>query len=259
MKAFAIFLFLVALFSSFFVFIAPGNELRARFFENNHQFINSIFLSFLQTIRFIFAWISNLPFILLSFLFIVVTKEKNENIEILNISSYRKLILLSLLIPFVVFLCIFPAYWSTGILGQQRTVNVACFLFIVLWFIILSLWINYYRENPILMNIEKSLKKRSLKILFIISLITMLVTKNGYNTFTDIFYNKVYNFNKEMNERYDLIAEAKRKSSYIIVFKPLLNKPSAIFILDLTSDSSHWINSGYQSFYGLKSITVKNN
>ncbi len=256
-RAISVILFIIVLFFSFIMFYAPGNEVRAGFFENKHQLGLSILMSFLQTIRFIFDWVSNLPFIILSVLFIYVIKDINDNIGILKVSSFKKLILLSLIIPMVVFICIFPAYWSTGILGQHRTVNVACFLFIILWLIILILWVNFFKDHSFIKNIEKSINKRFLIVLFLITLIALAITKNGYNAYTDILYGKALGFDKEMNDRYAAIYDFKRKSILTFVSNPLQNKPSTIYVLDITSDSTHWINCGYASFYGLKSVYLK--
>ena len=40
----------------------------------------------------------------------------------------------SFLLLFVIFFSSFLPYWVSGILGQHRTLNVAYFMFIILWF-----------------------------------------------------------------------------------------------------------------------------
>jgi len=252
----SIILFFVVLTSSFFVFNAPGNEIRASYFPNNHHFIQIILFSLLQTLRFLFDWVSNLPFILLSILFVIIFIKTKEQTIKLNVFSVKTLVLYSLSIPLVVFLSIFPAYWSTGILGQQRTVNVACFLFILLWLINISLWVDYYKEHPFINCIEKSLKNKYRIILFILAIMAMAITKNGYNSFTDIFYSKAFYFNKEMNERYIKMAEFKNEQKNNLIVNPLQYKPSTIFVLDITNDSSHWLNCGVAAYYGLKEISI---
>ena len=84
----------------------------------------------------------------------------------------------------------------------------------------------------------------------------MAITKNGYNSFTDIFYSKAFYFNKEMNERYIKMAEFKNEQKNNLIVNPLQYKPSTIFVLDITNDSSHWLNCGVAAYYGLKEISI---
>jgi hypothetical protein len=242
--------------ASVFSFTAPGNAVRAGYFENNHLFLNSIGMSLLQTFRFLSDWMSNLPFIILSLLFIVFTRDINTKVGLFKNPTSTHLFLFGLSLPAVIFISVFPPYWSTGILGQQRTVNVGFFLFILFWLINLNLWTSYFKEHYIFINLEKIINKRSSMVLFITAIIVMSATENGYNAATDIFYRKAFMFDREITLRNKLIKESKEKGIYHISIDPLKNKPPTIFVLDITADSSNWINSGFACYYGLKSVIL---
>jgi hypothetical protein len=242
--------------ASVFSFTAPGNAVRAGYFENNHLFLYSIGMSLLQTIRFLSNWMSNLPFIFLSFLFIIYTKDISTKVGLFKNPGLKHLVLFGLSLPSVIFISVFPPYWSTGILGQQRTVNVGFFLFILFWLLNLNLWTSYFKEHYIFINLEKIINKRSKVVLFITAIIVMSATKNGYNASTDIFYRKAFMFDREITLRNKLIKESKEKGIYHISIEPLKNNPPTIFVLDITTDSSNWINSGFACYYGLKSVIL---
>ena len=124
--------FAIALVSSSFVLLSPGNLVRAEEFPERYQFFHSLFYGSLQTIRFIGTWSLNYPFIALS-LIIAANANKLSNSFVRKI-DYR-LPLLGLLIS--VFSASFIPYFATGILGQHRTINYVLFFFVVLWLLFL--------------------------------------------------------------------------------------------------------------------------
>ena len=101
------------------MFLAPGNFNRDSMYVNNHQLINSLTMSLLQIGRFTLLWVLSVPFIITSFLFVSKLEQINLNLKEnhLNIRLNRWFTL-SLLI-LIIFICVFPPYWATGILGQH--------------------------------------------------------------------------------------------------------------------------------------------
>jgi len=256
---FPVILLLLAVASAIIIIAAPGNNTRLSFFENKYQLGHSIMMSIFQTARFLFDWISNLPFILLSLLYLIIiyshirhVNTNNDNILI------KKIFLIGLACPGVIFLSVFPAYWSTGILGQHRTLNSACFLFILIWLYFLQHLVIFLKNNNRFENMISLFGLKSKTFIFIIAITAMLVTKNGYHACTDIIYKKAILFNKEMTERNNIIIQGKRNAIVNIILKPIQHKPATIFVLDITKDSTHWINTGFASFYHLKSVKIEN-
>jgi hypothetical protein len=149
----------------------------------------------------------------------------------------------------IVFIGIFPAYWNTKILGQYRTVNTAYFFFIIGWFYNVGCYRFKYLVHPI---------NNQLKIIMLVAvLITMAGTKNGYNLWTDLLYKKVQTFDAEMCARDNEMARAAAIGKDSVLLAPLSKKPATLFVLDLTPDPNHWINTSYASFFGLTKVSLK--
>ena len=228
------------------VYFAPGNTVRSAYFEGkSHQFFHSLLFSVLQCGRFIFEWMSNGVFLLLSLVFVAIhpylAKSTFLFSENFPISRWLSLILL----PGLIFLSVFPAYWSTGILGQHRTINVAYFFFIFLWFINLSKWINY---SP---NFFMRFSFKHTKWLVIFSLILILFSGNTRMVWNGILQNSVVSFDQEMNERYIALNKVKKgfvKGSKLYLFK-LQSKPKSIFLYDINNDPNYFPNVCYAKYW----------
>jgi hypothetical protein len=161
-------------------------------------------------------------------------------------SFYLTPLLSSAFLLLIIFVCVFPAYWSTGILGQHRTVNTAYFFFIILWFINLTVWINYFKNKA---NINFSLNN-TIKLIFVLIIwLDISFTRNGYGAAMDIFYNKARNFDKQMTRRYQIIEQNKETDNEFIYFKPIQEKPNTLFVLDITDNPEHWLNRGYIIYF----------
>ena len=136
-------LFGVALIASLVVILAPGNGFRAAFFPGNNELLHSIVFSLLQTIRFFLDWVSNLPLLFASVLFV------------------------------------------------------------------------------------------------------------------SLFSKMKAAFDAEMRDRNLKIRKANAKGDKEVQFSPLSEKPATLFVLDLTPDPAHWINTSYASFYGATKASLK--
>jgi hypothetical protein len=135
------------------MYMAPGNAVRGSMFADTHLLLPSLGMSALQAVHFVGGWVLSPALLASSVLYIPVHHWLKEHIpgadRMLRLSPWPTAAL-----PFLVIMaCTFPAYWSTGILGQHRTVNVACLLFIPLWFLNLSQWL----ERPFLRHIARML------------------------------------------------------------------------------------------------------
>lgn len=246
-------LFIFALIFSSFLFFAPGNSNRESLFSNNHNLFSSLINSSIQTFRFIFEWISSLPLIIASVFYFFINKQLSVQESIFKESFYLKPQLSYSLIFITVFTCIFPAYWAIGILGQQRTVNVAYFLFIIFWFINLTVVFNNFRDKLQSFN---DLKVEIKIVAVLLMLISFAITKNGLSLISDIAYNKEIQYNSIMNERFYKLNLFNKNSSDTIYFEKIPNPPKTIFILDITNDSDCWMNKGYNAFFEIDNKIV---
>lgn len=252
--ALANYLLIVTLLFSAVVYFASGNLIRASLFSSNHQFISSLFYSIVQSVRFFLEWTSSLSLLILSVLFFYLNRELSKNIGLFSKSFYLTRLQSSFLLFFVIFIAVFPAYWATGILGQHRTLNVAYYVFIILWFINLTVWFNRFKNN----NVE-NIAKRTYTILLMVIMVSCFFTKNGYDVITDIFYGKAKSFNQQMNERYALIRSSKNKDS--IYFMAIKNPPKSLFLYEIMSSPQNWQNKCYLIYYGCenKSLLLNKN
>jgi hypothetical protein len=243
-------LFLIGLMAIIISFMAPGNYARESAYHDNHHFFHSLFFTFLQTFRFFFDWISNLPFILSMVLVLFFVAERKEKFQVLAAINEKVLILL---IAVVFFFFIFPPYWSTGILGQHRTINVACFYFLILSFLFTATISFKFSEE--IKKYSQVFKKFHVYF-FITSFFCLATTRNGYTTITDILHNDASNYDKEMQHREETLAKAENKEKTILL-KSLSTKPASLFVMDLSSDSAHWVNYFQAKYFGVKAIVCE--
>jgi hypothetical protein len=241
-------LLLVALCGMIIMVTAPGNAVRGSNFPLRHQFSHSVIYSMLQTIRFSGTWILS-PAVLLATLFYMPITKKLKLPE-----SFRIHPIISTLALFgIIFCCVFPAYWSTGILGQHRTVNAACFTFILFWFFNLHILAKYIpaRLYSFLDN------KRTASVLSSFLILSIFLTGNSLTSWSDLLTVRAKEFNRELNEREAMLNDCKQKGIADCKVPALKAKPKSIFVLDIQSDSSHWINNDYAIYYELNSVSLQ--
>ncbi len=245
--------FLVVAIACFMVdILSPGTAKRAGYYTDNHHFIKSLFYTGIQSLRFLFDWMSNLPFILISVLFIPLSLFLSRRIQVFKNSFYFHPAIFSCVLFLDLFLCIFPPYWSTGILGQHRTINTAYFFFIILWFLNLNAWVNYFVEKKTMPQFHLSPKGYAITMLLV--LFSFGTTKNGFYAFTDLFYGRVQAFDMEMNSRYETLKKAHLEKQENCYLKPINSRPPSLFFLDISPDPEHWSNKGYGLFFDVPHV-----
>jgi len=229
------------------MYFAPGNSVRESHFSVNHRLVTSLLFSSAQTIRFTLDWISSLPLIIISVLYFGINKNLSKKLILFQKSFYLKPVISILILIAIVFIGSFPAYWATGMLGQHRTMNVSYFLFIIMWFINLTVIYNKI-QIPSIKEIKYS------KIIFYtLFFFSLSFTKNSYNILYDIFSGSAKEYNKQMQDRYLII----NSGSCIIYFEPIKNPPKSIFVLDISDNPNYWINKSYTLFFNKSEIKIK--
>lgn len=244
-KKLVLFYFLSALvFASLMVF-APGNSYRELMYPNSHNLGNSLLMSLLQTGRFGLIWVFSIPFLAASVLYSKVHMKQTSHwfINSFYLNKWFSLIILAGLI----FICVFPPYWFTGILGQHRTLNVAYFFFLIMWFINLSVWLNHFKWKQVAI---------SPKILFPLLIVGLMFTGNGYNALIDIFSGKATSFNNQLEKRNVVLHNAITSPPNKIIFSPISSKPKTLFVTDIDVDPQFWTNQGYNVYYKLPNTAI---
>lgn len=221
---FTIQLLMALVFISILVF-APGNDVRMGAYPNNKNFSRSFIYTVLQMGRFSVTWLFALSGIIFVF---IVSAFHQKAVPLLKKLDWK----IALLVFFgILFLCIFPAYWATGILGQHRTLNIAS-LFFVLFMFVLAINKGKYFDQLFPLSFFK-------KGLFFC--VVFLIAGNGFMVVLDIFSGRVSSYDKQLTERAALITKTKSTAHL-----PLLtNIPKSLFVVDIQQDTTHWINQSY--------------
>lgn len=236
----SIFIFLLgAILFGCMVYFAPGNENRGDNFEEKHDFFRSLLYSVAQTIRFFTIWLSGGTLLIASLLYYPICKKLSEKISLFKNSFYLSPLMALLISLSFIFISAFLPYWSTGNLGQHRTMNVALFFFILSWFVFLTaLYNSHYLK-------WQNLHPKIITTLFSILCITLFFTYNGWNVLHDLYSGNAKSYNEQMNVRYEKI-----KNMNEDLYLPLIKiPPKTLFVLDLTDDPNHWQNRSYTVFF----------
>lgn len=199
---------LVTIGCALIVIVAPGNAVRSAFFPNRRRFFFSLGMSLGQEVRFLLTWLSNVPFVLATILFIPIAARRSPKIVPLRRLRIHPAIS-SLLLIMIVFLGLFPPYWGMGMLGQHRTVNTVYFLFLIGWFVNVIIWVNYLRERHKL-TIE-SLPKYVYIIGVPLLLFGLLSTNNTRTAIADLVSLRAYRYDVEMKKRYAQFGQCARE------------------------------------------------
>jgi hypothetical protein len=240
-----IYLFAITVVFSGILFFAPGNENRANQAVNNHRFFYSLFMSVSQTIRFFLDWISSIPLLILSFLYYFLNKKLAEHYRLFSASFYLSPFYSTALLFIIIFIAVFPPYWATGMLGQHRTLNVAYYLFLILWFINLTTCFNFYKNE---LTGVKPINRQIQATLLVIAVVAMFFSKNGYDLLTDIFYGRARAFDEQMtarNVQLKLLGDT-------VYFHPILDPPKSLFLYDVKEDPANWLNQSYNLYFECK-------
>lgn len=235
-------LFITSVSFSFIVFMSPGNSIRASYFEGvSHQFFHSLMMTILQVFRFFLKL--NEGFILFFVALVFYNLIPNIRLFLENFKEIRILFIIPILLFMILFISIFPAYWTTGIMGQHRTVNFAFFVCIPLMFLWFLLLINRFE-----LFFQRLYQKIKFSIVFIF-VVSISFTRNFQGMIEDIYHLKHLKFNNENNQRYDFLNNHKKKDVFL---KRLKTHPFTISIYDLDIDPNHLANIGYQRYWKVK-------
>ncbi|MBP7515433.1 MAG: hypothetical protein KA791_12845 [Flavobacteriales bacterium] len=233
------------------VILAPGNEVRSAFYPDRHQFFHSLGMSALQTLRFSFEWISCPALLLLSVIWWMNHRHLAQRFPLIGhgfgLEPWKSLPALF----GMVFLCVFPAYWSTGILGQYRTANVACFFFLPLWFVNISVFAA--RFGGTVLRLHDTDRRRVTAALLLLVALDFGFTGNSGDAITDLTTGRAERADEQLWKRYDLLHEAAKSPQRIATIPFITDRPRSIYVLDLR-DRRFLVNQDYALWFGLKEV-----
>jgi hypothetical protein len=226
--------------------LAPGNAVRAAHFARSHDLVMSLAFTAMQTIRFFFEWFSSAPLLLGSILLVPLVRTLSSVNSPLSRGLALSPPIAFLLLPAVLVISVFPAYWATGILGQHRSVNTGYFFFLLAWLVNVVSWVGSLDLKGA--GLVTSPPARALIVCAAVG--SMAFTHNGYSAAYDLVRGTARQFDAEMTRRVDLIHEATRANRGSVVVARLEARPRSLFVVDLARDPDHWINRGAAEFLG---------
>lgn len=194
----AVFLLLAVIGGSLLMYLAPGNAVRAAMFADTHRLWWSLGMSALQSLRFIGAWLLSPALLVFGVLYIPLHRWLCGRIPGF-LALLRTPPWIAALLPFLlVAATTFPAYWNTGLLGQHRTINVACIFFIPLAFLNLALWL----ERGALGRIAAwAPSGRTQAYPVVLALVALNLTGNGFAANADLLGGRAAAYDRVMTGR----------------------------------------------------------
>lgn len=240
------FLLTVAVLAGAVVYFAPGNEIRAAHFSENHRFFYSLGMTVLQIVRFGVKWVFSPVTLLGTVGWVYLLKHWKGKYSWITSKSQFGVIHSVVCLVLVIFIGVFPPYWATGILGQHRTVNLSLFLFIPLWlYFVVNLYERYLKDLNGVKAIQQLVEQNS-RLYIVLIFVTILCTGNTKDAYQDLFSGDAFTFDRQMKQRYQQIVTSKAE----IKLEPISVHPKTLFVQDLSLNHKHWVNKGYAQYFG---------
>ncbi|MDX9750708.1 MAG: DUF6056 family protein [Flavobacteriales bacterium] len=243
-------LLLIALGGLWYVAAAPGNAVRGAGFPARHDPFLTLAWSTAQTGRFLLRWAFDPAVLLATLLMLHVLRRRPGPVPPL---PYGRWPLTAALVAMVWVVMVLP-YWSTGLLGQHRTVNVACFLFLPLWAAVVIAWDReVFRPRGWRLP---GMAARHRPLAGALLVLCLLLTGNDARVNADLFSGRAARYDRQMMERYDRVYAAVRNGAQEVAVPPLHDPPRSLAPLDLRTDPHHWINAGMAAWAGDPALRI---
>jgi hypothetical protein len=246
-------LFAVTGLCALLVLLSPGNGTRQSMFPAHYQLVRSAGMSALQTLRFAVDWASSGSLLLATALVAPVAAKlwgrHAEDPRGITQGLWLAAAGLLLVVP----ISVFPAYWETGILGQHRTVNVAHFVFLMVWFIAMSLWMASGGTRASALRSFGHEWRLQLALMLVVAL---ALTHNSYSLGLDFFEGRFTAFDREMKARERTLAACRDAAEPTCAIAAIHAKPASFFILDVSANPQDWVNVAYARYFRLAEVRL---
>lgn len=247
---------IVVFISSLFDIIAPGNYARMLNYPNAHNIVYSLEVSCISLIKLAGIHLKSPPFIILTVLSLPVLSIINSKIEksLISINPWQ-----ACGVAVFIFISIFfPVAYSTGFPSPLRIYNTASAMFMLAWFYLIYLFIHHYSFSIQYPKLMQALMLCAY-IIFIAGGFYKVPGKEIHfsGNVAQAFYDAAFGaktYNDEMNERYSIIENSKQAGKLSVSVPALPVKPSSIYFIDISDDTTSWINNGTAQYFGLSSI-----
>lgn len=236
------------------VYLAPGNEMRGGQFPERQQFFHSALWGAIQTGRFLLTWILSPTLLLLSILYIPISRWLSERVPVFTNAFGLKPWMALAIIAVPVYLAMALPYWSTGILGQHRTVNATLFCFIPLWLIAITVLDNRMFRSR---GLSTAMIDRSRTVLCVLLLISLVFTRNSGAIVSDIAQGRLAHYDRCMHAHYDLVKQAAAAGADELILPEIIDQPHSLHTLLPGADPAHWANRSLAHYFNADTMDVR--
>jgi hypothetical protein len=219
------------------VLFAPGNAERAAFFPEHHRLWHSLGMTAAQTGRFLLTWAFSPALLTASLAFGAFHSVLREHLPTAVPGWLRNPVIIAALLVMLIVACVFPAYWSMGMLAQHRTLNVACFFFIPLWFWLLHLLLDRIDLRwPVILQ----------RIAMALAMVALLFTGNGWHALQDLRTGRAVH--------YADVFTAKYADKYFRTCEPFVvpDPPRSLTVFPINGPEDQWMIDCECDYFGLR-------
>lgn len=228
--------------------MAPGNAVRAAQFPMKHDALHSAMWGVIQSGRFLATWFLSPAVLLFGLLVLANARWISDRLGISPSLSLPDPRWIMASIGILVIAAMGLPYWTTGLLGQHRTVN-ATWLFIMPMLLVALASLVRLNWRPI----SQRMQWAAWTLLFV----TLLFIGNGGRISADLLSGRFQHFDLQLITRYATIESAVREGSESIALLPLTDPPAAPHYMDAGSDPGFWINRSLAYYFGADDVPVK--
>lgn len=232
--------------------LAPGNFARLSVY---HERTNNLFVaiqsSLGKTITSMEVWgTSPLTLVLMCMVFFAVVskpKVKHYFVSFPIISSIGFLL-------FMLFICFFIPYWSTGKPPENRVLNMIYLFFLIGWMLCSAIIFSHYGETTLLFMKKIPIRTGSVVIAVYMFTLFYLGTSNFMLVTKDLLSGESYRYNAQMQQREMQLTNFTNDSG---VLENISSTPGSLYFYFISPNQDYWVNRWYASYFGKKSVELK--
>lgn len=245
---FQVITFLAVATGSCFGLFAPGNFARMKDYEAHRDIFIIAASAFSSSLAYIGKWITSpLVLILMTMVFFTVISRPQLKSTFGNIKmAYSTSILL-----FLTFTSFFIPYWSTGMLPQNRVLNMIYFFFLIGWMINLAVIFANLGEHVLALGRIMDIRLCGCVVATYIILLFGLQTSNFVLVTRDLLSGTSFRYSKEMQQIQSQITDC---ADDICTVEDVTNRPYSLYFYFIGFDAQDWANGGYAAYFRKKRI-----
>jgi len=143
-------------------------------------------------------------------------------------------------------------YWPTGLLGQYRTLNMACFYFLPTWFLALTVW-----DRAVLRKLVPTPPAVNRSwwawVAVLAGTLFLFSGRDGLVT-ADLLGGRMARYDADMMQRYAMVRQAAQRREEVVLGP--VHYPRCLVILPLDTDANYWMNRSYAGYFGVPGARV---